>query len=184
MRRAVFLLPLLLFGGCSCQRHADDTGAAPVPPAAAAAGEPAPLDPARDAALVPAPVAALTAVAADADDEGTVVRDYFNALMRGDRTTADAFWNGGQPAARADDAVLRRLAEQPGQADVRSLRMDSEAPIARDDAQPSRLREVPVRIRVVTGERTLRFEGWYRLQPRADGSGWEIHGASLQPVLD
>ncbi|MET4616986.1 hypothetical protein ABIA71_002566 [Stenotrophomonas sp. 2619] len=183
MRRAVILLPLLLLGGCSCQRHSDDSSTPPAPPAADAPAVAA-TDDTPATALAAAPVAALSAVAAGADDESTVVRDYVNALMRGDRATADAFWSGGQPASRADDAVLRRLADHPEQADVRSLRMDSELPIARDEAQPSRLRDVPVRIRVVTGERTLRFQGWYRLQPRADGSGWEIHGASLQPVLD
>jgi len=183
MRRAVILLPLLLLGGCSCQRHSDDSSTPPAPPAADAPAVAA-TDDTPATALAATPVAALSAVAAGADDESTVVRDYVNALMRGDRATADAFWSGGQPASRADDAVLRRLADHPEQADVRSLRMDSELPIARDDAQPSRLRDVPVRIRVVTGERTLRFQGWYRLQPRADGSGWEIHGASLQPVLD
>ena len=184
MRRAVILLPLLLLGGCSCQRHGDDSTPPPAPPTADAPVAATDHAPATATALAAAPLAALSAVAAGADDESTVVRDYFNALMRGDRATADAFWSGGQPVSRADDAVLRRLADHPEQADVRSLRMDSDLPIARDDAQPSSLREVPVRIRVVTGERTLRFQGWYRLQPRADGSAWEIHGASLHPVLD
>lgn len=183
MRRAVILLPLLLLGGCSCQRHGDDSTLPPAPPAADAHTADTDHAPAATA-LAAAPLAPLSAVAAGADDESTVVRNYFNTLMRGDRATADAFWSGGQPTSHADDAALRRLADHRGQADVRSVRMDSDPPIARDDAQPSRLREVPVRIRVVTGERTVRFKGGYRLQPRADGSGWEIHGASLQPVLD
>jgi hypothetical protein len=46
------------------------------------------------------------------------------------------------------------------------------------------LREVPVRIRAMTANGPLNYQGWYRLQPRADGSGWEIHGASVHPVLD
>jgi len=97
---------------------------------------------------------------------------------------ADAFWSGGRTASHADDAVLRQLLSQPEPSRVLSLRMDTEVPIARDQAQPSRLREVPVRIRVMTADGPLRYQGGYRLQPRPDASGWEIHGASVQPVLD
>ena len=184
MRPAMILLPLLLLGGCSCQRHADDGG---TPGAAAAAdGKRAAPTAAGDgnAALAAIAVPVLSAVPAGADDEATVVRHYFNALARGDRAAADALWTGGRVSTRADDAALRALIQQSGIPKVHSLRLDSDAPIARDTAQPSRLREVPVRIRAVTAEGTLRYTGWYRLQPRADGSGWEIHGASLQPQLD
>ncbi|MCF7749683.1 hypothetical protein KQ945_02910 [Bacillus subtilis subsp. subtilis] len=184
MRRAVILLPLLLLGGCSCQRHADDDRPASAPARSDAdAQAPERVEvPAATVAAVALPT--LSAVAAGADDESTVVRHYLNALMRGDRAAADASWSGGQPASRADDALLRRLADQPGAAGVRSLRIDSDLPIARDAAQPSRLREVPVRISVITADATLHFQGWYRLQPRADGSGWEIQGASLHPVMN
>lgn len=182
MRPAVFLLPLLLLGGCSCQRHADDSGAPGTPTAAAPASPAAAGE--GDAALATIAVPALSAVPAGADDEATVVRHYFNALARGDRAAADAFWSGGRTAQRADDAALRALIQHPGSAPLHSLRLDSDAPIARDTAQPSRLRELPVRIRAVSAEGVLRYTGWYRLQPRPDGSGWEIHGASLQPALD
>lgn len=184
MRAAVILLPLLLFGGCSCQRHADEDVAptsAAAPDAERAALAPAGAD---DAALAAIAAPVLSAVPAGADDEASVVRHYFNALARGDRAAADAFWSGGHTSAHADDAALRTLIQHPGAISVHSLRLDSEAVIARDTTQPSRLREVPVRIRAVTSEGTLRYTGWYRLQPRPDGSGWEIHGASLQPQLD
>jgi hypothetical protein len=178
MRRAVILLPLLLLGGCSCQRHADDAGSAqadapPHAPASAAA------DDAKAGALAAMAPGVLSAVPPDAADESTVVRNYFNAVMRRDHAAAAALWSGG--AAGRDDAALHDLMQLPG---VRGIRMDSDVPIARDTAQPSRLREVPVTIRVTTAERIVRYTGWYRLQPRADDSGWEIHGASLQPVLD
>jgi len=174
MRCAAFVLPLLLLGGCSCQRHADDDGVAASAPAAAVAAAPA-GSAAQGLAGNNAPP---SAVASGAADEPTVVRQYFNTLMTGDRAAADAFWSGGRTSARPDDVALREL---PG---LLGLRVEADPPIARDDAQPSRLREVPVRIRARTAEGTLRYHGWYRLQPRADGSGWEIHGASLQPTLD
>ncbi|WP_369969381.1 hypothetical protein AB8E26_02425 [Stenotrophomonas rhizophila] len=181
MRRAVILLPLLL-GGCSCERHpaADAPGAAATA-ATAVAEATGSTDAATVAPLGPAP---LSAVAAGAEDEGIVVRHYLNALARGDHAAADAFWSGGRTASHADDAVLRQLLSQPEPSRVLSLRMDIEVPIARDQAQPSRLREVPVRIRVMTADGPLRYQGGYRLQPRPDASGWEIHGASVQPVLD
>jgi len=178
MRRAVILLPLLLLAGCSCQRHADDAGSAqadatPHDPASAAA------DDAKAGELAAMAPPVLSAVPPDAADESTVVRNYFNAVMRRDHAAAAALWSGG--AAGRDDAALHDLMQLPG---VRGIRMESDVPIARDTAQPSRLREVPVTLRVTTTDRIVRYKGWYRLQPRADDSGWEIHGASLQPVLD
>ena len=120
-----------------------------------------------------------------------IVADYItypspkgNGTVRGDLAAADASWRGGRTASHADDAVLRTLIGQPGQSQILSLRMDTQTPIARDQAQPSRLREVPVRIRAMTANGPLNYQGWYRLQPCADGSGWEIHGASVHPVLD
>ena len=177
MRCAVIVLPLLLLGGCSCQRHANDDGAAASEQAAAAAVAATP-DGSAAQPLAGNTVSPPSAVASGAADEPTVVRQYFNTLMTGDRAAADAFWSGGRTSARPDDIALREL---PG---LLGLRVEADPPIARDDAQPSRLREVPVRIRARTAEGTLRYHGWYRLQPRADGSGWEIHGTSLQPTLD
>lgn len=178
MRRVVFLLPLL-FVGCSCQPNPDPVpdrvhGDAALADAKPPAGEPA--SPAGTAlASVAAP--ALSAVPADAVSETITVRNYIYALLGGDRRASDAYWSGGRTSTRPDDAVLRDIPE------LRNLRVDTDIPIARDTAQPSRLREVPVRIRAITAAGTFHYQGWYRLQPRPDDSGWEIHSASLQPVV-
>jgi len=176
MRRVVMLLPLL-FGGCSCQPD-PVAGSAPTGTAADTAVLP---DADADAADKPEPAtpvaATLSAVAPGAADEGATVRKYMYALPGGDRSASDVYWSGGRTGSRPDDAVLRDIP------DLRNLRVDTGSPIARDTAQPSRLREVPVRVRATTGTGTFIFEGWYRLQPRPDESGWEIHSASLQPVL-
>lgn len=180
MRRAVLLLPLLILHGCSCQEH--PPVADPATPTDSTAAVAAPAAPDDDTAQTPPAstpaLAALSAVAADAPNEPTVIHRYVSALAQGDLATADAQWTGGSPGGHPDDAALRALP------DFRGLRIKTSAPIALDTAEPSRLREVPVQIRVSTGTGTLRFEGWYRLQPRVDGSGWEIHGASIQPVLN
>ncbi|KAF1055311.1 MAG: hypothetical protein GAK43_00104 [Stenotrophomonas maltophilia] len=68
--------------------------------------------------------------------------------------------------------------------DVASLRLQSQAPRAADTQQPTRLLEVPVSLRAATAHGTFRYTGWYRLQPRADRSGWVIQSAKLQPTLD
>lgn len=178
MRRAVLLLPLLFLHGCSCQQPPPLTESAAAREGAAHADDVPPQHSAPTPPPTAAPPTALSAVAADALDEPSLVHRYLSALAQGDVATADAQWTGGGPGGHPDDAALRALP------DFRGLRIKTSAPIARDTAEPSRLREVPVQIRVSTGTSTLRFEGWYRLQPRADGSGWEIHGASIQPVLN
>ena len=177
MRRVVFLLPLL-FAGCSCQPDPAATqtpaGTAATDPAAASAE----TTPAQGEGLATIAPPVLSAVAPDAPSETITVRNYIYALLGSDRKSSDAFWSGGHTSARPDDAVLRSIPQ------LRNLRVDTDIPIARDTAQPSRLREVPVRIRAITAEGTFHYTGWYRLQPRPDGSGWEILGASLQPALE
>ncbi|MFI8719993.1 hypothetical protein ACIGHF_19160 [Stenotrophomonas sp. NPDC077464] len=176
MRRVVLLLPLL-FAGCSCQPDPvageARTDAAPAATTSGSAEQVSAARPETDASAA----AALSAVAPDAPNEGVIVRNYLYALLGSDRSASDAYWSGGRTGSRPDDAALRNIH------DLRSLRVDVDSPIARDTAQPSRLREVPVRVRAITGTGTFRFQGWYRLQPRPDGSGWEIQAASLQPVL-
>ncbi|WP_421568674.1 hypothetical protein [Stenotrophomonas sp. PD6] len=178
MRRAVFLLPLL-FAGCSCQPDplAERTPAGAAP-ATSVAAEPARETPAPSAEAQSVPPSELSAVAPGAIDESATVHAYVFTLLGDDRAASDAYWTGGHTAPRADDAVLRTIP------DLRSLRVKTSTPIARDDKKPSHLLEVPVSIRAMTGNGTLNFEGWYRLQPKPDGSGWEIHSASLQPTLD
>lgn len=177
MRRVVLLLPLLL-GGCSCQPESARSPEAQQAPQAASAvdTEPASADETASAVVQPtAPV--LSAVVEGATDEITTVHQYVMALLRPDRAASDAYWTGGSAGSRPDDQVLRAIP------DLRSLRVKTSSPIARDSAQPSRLREVPVKVRAMTSDGILNYEGWYRLQPRADESGWEIVGASVQPVL-
>lgn len=176
MRRVVFLLPLL-FAGCSCQPDpppaAPPAVAEPTGTTAAAADADAP----GSDGLAAVPVPELSAVAAGATDESTTVHEYIFSLLGNDRSRSDAYWTGGRTSTRPDDAVLRTIP------DLRNLRVKTSAPIPRDNKQPSHLLEVPVNIRAMTGQGTLNFEGWYRLQPRPDASGWEIQSASLHPVV-
>ncbi|MEE9876179.1 MAG: hypothetical protein PBU97_05615 [Stenotrophomonas maltophilia] len=70
---------------------------------------------------------------------------YVIALLNRNRSASDAAW--AIPPAdphRADDAAIRQLQG------VRTLRLDSEPPVARDGQHPPQLLEVPVRIRAVT----------------------------------
>lgn len=175
MRRVVFLLPLL-FAGCSCQPDPVgqvDAAVAEPPPAAADA----PDADTPGVALAEVPVAELSPVAPGAVDETATVHEYIVSLLGSDRRASDAYWSGGTTGTRPDDAVLRSIP------DLRNLRVKTRMPIARDNKQPSHLLEVPVNVRAMTGEGTLVFEGWYRLQPRPDASGWEIQSASLHPVV-
>ena len=174
MRRAMLLLPLL-FAGCSCQPDP----VAVDPPAAAAtdsAAEAAPPTAGNDG-QAPAPAPEPSAVSPGALDEASTVHQYVVALLNPDRSIADAYWTGGRPAPRPDDTVLREIPE------LRSLRVKTRSPIPRDTEQPSRLLEVPVQVRAITADGALTFEGWYRLQPRPDGSSWEIQSASIHPIL-
>lgn len=176
MRRVVFLLPLL-FAGCSCQPDPVADGARPDAAPLAHATPAADATPPAEGTLSSVASPTLSAVAPGAADEGTTVRNYVHALLNRDRSASDAYWSGGRTSSRPDDAVLRDIP------DLRNLRIDTDSPIARDTEQPSRLREVPVRVRAITGTGTFVFQGWYRLQPRPDGSGWEIQGASLHPLV-
>lgn len=178
MRRILFLLPLL-FAGCSCQPDPTTGARAPTPGSAVADAPPAETaaleNPGDSLAAIETP--ALSAVAAGAVDETTTVHQYVVALLDADRSKADAYWSGGHPAPHADDAVLRAIPE------LRSLRVKTQLAVARDEQQPSRLLEVPVSVRAITADGALTYEGWYRLQPRPDNSGWEIQSASIHPVL-
>ena len=174
MRRVLILLPLLL-GGCSCQRQNDTEVSRG--PATAAAQDAAPAAAQEDTAAADrVPLDALAALDPAADTESSTVRLYVTALLQGNREAVARYWHN-DPGPRPDDRVLRELPN------VTTLRIETYAPIARDTAVPSRLREVPITIRANTSQGTLRFTGWYRLVPAADHSGWQIHSASIQPVL-
>ena len=180
MRSALLLMMTVTLLGCSRQTPANDAAAMP-PPAeapAAEAGRPA-VSP--DAATVASPAIdpLYGAVAADGETPSRLLNRYVLDLLNRNEAGIDAAWAIAPPdARRADDAALRLLP------DVRNLRLDSDPAVPRDQQQPPRLLEVPVRIRASTGEGVFRYHGWYRVQPRADGQGWQIQSAQLQPTLD
>lgn len=180
MRNALLLMMTATLLGCSRQTPSDDA-AAVAPPAeapAADAGRPAASpDAATVASLAIDPL--YGAVATDGETPSRLLNRYVLDLLNRNNAGIDAAWAIAPPdARRADDAALRLLP------DVRNLRLDSDTAVPRDQQQPPRLLEVPVRIRATTGERVFRYHGWYRVQPRADGQGWQIQSAQLQPTLD
>ncbi|MBW8775251.1 MAG: hypothetical protein JF596_09435 [Stenotrophomonas sp.] len=177
MRRILFLIAPVVLLGCSrpAAQATADIPAAPAPVAAAADASPGPDRAALQASEMPL----LSAVADGAEPPSTMLNRYVAALLNRDRAASDAAWTipAGDPR-HADDAALRQLQ------DLRTLRLHSDTPIARDDRQPPQLLEVPVQIRAVTANGTFRFGGWYRVQPSSDGNAWQIQSAQLRPMLD
>lgn len=168
------LLPLLMIG-CSCQRTPDDaTSAADTTPATRTPPTPQ-AEPSAEQLAAAAQRAAHARALADA---ASTVHAYLGALPNSDRTTSDAFWSGGRPAPRPDDANLREIT-----GGLRSMRVENDRPHALDQEQPPRAVEVPVRLRISTEAGTQRYSGWYRLRAKVGGDGWELTSASLQPEL-
>jgi hypothetical protein len=182
MRRFLILIaPLVLLACSRPPSPSDPADAAPSATAEAAARTKPQTAAEGDAPAVQAidvdPLFA--AVAAEAELPAGMLNAYVMALLNRDRKAVDAAWTfPPSDARRADDAALRQLT------DVRSLRLTSELPIARDGHQPPQLLEVPVQIRAVTAEGAFRFGGWYRVQPSSDGRAWQIQSAQLRPTLD
>ncbi|OBU69828.1 hypothetical protein A9K58_03925 [Stenotrophomonas maltophilia] len=183
MRRFLLLVVPWMLTGCSGPTPPD---AAAVPAVTATEALPVEATTAPSTDEVPAPASSApsadtlyAAVAADADPPSVVLNRYVAALLNRDRSASDAAWAipPGDPR-HADDAALRQLQ------DLRTLRLRSEVPVARDDLQPPRLLEVPVQVRAVTATGTLHFGGWYRVQPSTDGRRWQIQSAQLRPTLD
>ena len=173
----LLIAPLVLLG---CSRPAPQPEPA-MAPAGSTASTKAPSAADADAAALQPPAIdpLFAAVAAGAESPSIMLNRYVIALLNRNRTASDAAW--AIPPAdphRADDAALRQLQ------DLRTLRLDSDTPLARDGQQPPRLLEVPVRIRAVTAQGTFRFGGWYRVQPSSDGRAWQIQSAQLRPTLD
>lgn len=172
----LLLLPCVTIS-CSCERRADDdhvatTTAAPVP---AAAAEPASAAAPDTAAATPG---ADARAARARQQAASTVQRYLGLLPAADRSGADALWAGGRPPPRADDAVLREMA------DIRSLRIETDRPQPLDREDPPRALEVPVRLRLHSDGGSRRLQGWYRVRAKIGGDGWEITSASLQPQLD
>lgn len=176
MRRTLFLIAPLVLLGCSRPTAQPDVAPAPSPASAGAQA----VAGTNAASLQTATIDPLfAAVAADAEPPSVMLNRYVIALLNRDRSASDAAW--AIPPAdphRADDAAIRQLQ------DLRTLRLDSGTPLARDGRQPSRLLEVPVRLRATTARGTFRFGGWYRVQPSPDGRAWQIQSAQLRPTLD
>jgi len=179
MRSALLLIASLSMLGCSSPTPPDDAAAAPSADAATAG-------PGHPASTGEAPAVATlgidplyAAVAPGGETPARLLNRYVLDLLNHNKAGIEAAWAIAPPdARRADDAALRLLP------DVRNLRLDSDPPVPRDEQQPPRLLEVPVRIRATTGEGLFRYHGWYRVQPRTDGQGWQIQSAHLQPTLD
>ena len=180
MRGFISMLIPLLVAGCSnpappvdvAERDASGATTAPSVPTTKAAPQAATVD-----AIAIDPL--YGAVANGSETPAAMLSRYMLDLLNRNTSRSDAAW-AYAPAdpRRADDAVLRLLP------DVRNLRLDSDVALPRDDGQPPRLLEVPVKIRAVTANGTFRYHGWYRVQPSADGRSWQIQSASLQPTLD
>ncbi|WP_367381623.1 hypothetical protein [Stenotrophomonas cyclobalanopsidis] len=180
MRSAMLLMMTVSLLGCSRQTPSDDAAAVTLSADAAAADADRPAASHGEDGLASQAVDPLYgAVAADGETPSRLLNRYVLDLLNRDKAGIDAAWAIAPPdARRADDAALRLLP------DVRNLRLDSEPAVPRDEQQPPRLLEVPVRIRATTGKGVFRYHGWYRVQPRADGQGWQIQSAQLQPTLD
>ena len=180
MRTTLLLLTSLAMLGCSSPTPPDDAAVTrPADAAATADARPAAAKDAAPAIAAPAIDPLYGAVAADAESPARMLNRYVVDLLNGNKAAVDAAWAIAPPdARRAGDAALRVLP------DVRNLRLDSDPAVPRDPQQPPRLLEIPVRIRASTGEGQFRYHGWYRVQPRADGQGWQIQSAQLQPTLD
>lgn len=169
------LLPILLvlpLSHCSCQRQADADPTVEIPV------EAAPTAGATTGVSPTAGVAAARASSLAAEQAASTLHAYLGALPGADRSRADAYWAGGGPGSRPDDAVLRGLA------DLRGMRIQNDPPQALDRESPPRAFEIPVHLRLDTDGGPGRMQGWYRLRARVDGQGWEITSAELRPVLD
>jgi hypothetical protein len=66
---------------------------------------------------------------------------------------------------------------------LRSMRINNDAPKALDQESPSKSVEIPVTVRVRKDSGIYEISGWYRLQRKVEGDGWEITSASLQPSM-
>lgn len=103
---------------------------------------------------------------------------YLAVVAGKDWEKADAYWSDGKPLPREDDYAVR------GIEDLRSMRINNEAPRPLDRESPSKHVEIPVSLRVSKDTGVYGINGWYRLRRKVDGEGWEIDSASLQPSLD
>lgn len=173
----LLLLALVVVGTRQCMRDhtaGDGDATSPAPAttddaAARAAAAAAAADAERQRQRQAATLAAMQQVV-------ETVHAYIAALGRPDKAEADAFWSGGRVPERSGEADLRTLAT------ISSLRAENGQPRALDGVGgvPTAF-EVPVQLRVGTGEASLRrYEGSFRLRRAVTGDRWEISGADIR----
>lgn len=173
MRGTMLAAMLLLMGGCSCSRQAD-TESDPVKttPGQTAAKE-NPVEP----ATLPVEAQAAEVQARSMVEAVSTLHSYLAVVAGKDWDKANVYWSGGKPPPREDDYAMR------GVEGLRSMRINNEAPRPLDDESPSKSIEIPVSLRIRKDDGIYEINGWYRLQRKATGDGWEITGASLQPSM-
>ena len=130
---------------------------------------------------------------------GVMLSGCSSVALKGVPATRLPRWILGEERASRQPINLIRLRQDPpavyqlGPRDVLGIYI--QGVLGNDDAPPEvhypvdsklppQLLEVPVQVRAVTADGTFRFGGWYRVQPNADGSAWQIQSAQLRPSLD
>ena len=173
MRTMMLVVVALLIGGCSCSRQPEPEPA----PLATTPEQPAATDSTVDSAAVSAQAKAAEVQARAMQEAVSTLHSYLGVVAGKDWGKADAYWSGGKPPPREDDYAVR------GIEDLRSMRIDNGAPKPLDAGTPSRFIEIPVSLRVRKDTGIYEIKGWYRLQRKATGDGWEIASASMQPTM-
>lgn len=173
MRVMMLVVVALLMGGCSCSRQPDPE---PVPPATTPE-QPVAADNTVDPATASAETQAAEIQARAMSEAVSTLHSYLAVVAGKDWDKANAYWSGGKPPPREDDYAVR------GIEDLRSMRINNEAPKPLDDESPSEFIEIPVSLRIRKDSGIYEVNGWYRLQRKATDDGWEITSASLQPSM-
>lgn len=173
MRGMMLVAMALLMGGCSCSRQPDPEPAPPATTPEQTTAQENSVDP----ALVSAEAQAAEIQARTMAEAVSTLHAYLGIVAGKDWDKANAYWSGGNPPPREDDYAAR------GIEDLRSMRINNEAPKPLDDESPSKFIEIPVSLRVRKDSGMYEIKGWYRLQRKATDDGWEITSASLQPSM-
>lgn len=173
MRGIMLVLVALLIGGCSCSREPDPETTPPAPAPAQAVLQTDTVDSASVSAATQAAEIQARAIA----EAVSTLHSYLAVVAGKDWDKANAYWSGGKPPPREEDYAVR------GIEDLRSMRINNEAPKPLDDESPSKYIEIPVSLRIRKDSGIYEINGWYRLQRKATDDGWEIASASLQPSM-
>lgn len=111
-------------------------------------------------------------------DAASTLHHYLAALP-GDRAKADTFWAGGKPPSDSGESDLRALE------DLRALRIQNRTPTALDSEPVPNSLQVPVELRAIVGNASMRhYRGWYRMRRAVADGGWEITSASIDVLPD